>query len=38
MRYVRSYPRELPVCMTLLPTIQTPVQIIAGSQDPTCRQ
>jgi pimeloyl-ACP methyl ester carboxylesterase len=35
MRYVRSYPRELPVLRDLLPTIQTPVQIIAGSQDLT---
>jgi pimeloyl-ACP methyl ester carboxylesterase len=35
MRYVRSYPRELPVLRDLLPTIQTPVQIIAGSADLT---
>ncbi len=32
---MRSYPRELPVLHDLLPTIQTPVQIIAGSQDLT---
>ena len=35
MRYVRSYPRELPVLRDLLPTIQTPLQIVAGSQDLT---
>jgi pimeloyl-ACP methyl ester carboxylesterase len=34
MRYVRTYPTELPVLRDLLPTIQTPVQIIAGRQDP----
>jgi pimeloyl-ACP methyl ester carboxylesterase len=34
MRYVRSYPRELPVLRRLLPEIQTPVQIIAGARDP----
>jgi pimeloyl-ACP methyl ester carboxylesterase len=34
MRYVRTYPAELPVLRELLPEIQTPVQIIAGSRDP----
>jgi pimeloyl-ACP methyl ester carboxylesterase len=34
MRYVRTYPRELPVLRDLLPAIQTPVQIIAGARDP----
>jgi pimeloyl-ACP methyl ester carboxylesterase len=34
MRYVRSYPTELRVLSDLLPQIQTPVQIIAGAQDP----
>jgi pimeloyl-ACP methyl ester carboxylesterase len=34
MRYVRSYPTELPILRDLLPKIQTPVQIIAGSRDP----
>ena len=34
MRYVRSYPTELRVLSDLLPTIQTPVQIIAGARDP----
>jgi pimeloyl-ACP methyl ester carboxylesterase len=33
MRYVRSYPTELPILRDLLPKIQTPVQIIAGSRD-----
>jgi pimeloyl-ACP methyl ester carboxylesterase len=33
MRYVRSYPAELPVLRDLLPQIQTPVQIIAGALD-----
>ena len=33
MRYVRSYPAELPVLRDLLPQIQTPVQIIAGARD-----
>jgi pimeloyl-ACP methyl ester carboxylesterase len=33
MRYVRSYPRELPILRDLLPEIQTPVQIIAGARD-----
>jgi pimeloyl-ACP methyl ester carboxylesterase len=32
-RYVRKYPEELPVLATLLPTIATPVQVIAGKQD-----
>jgi pimeloyl-ACP methyl ester carboxylesterase len=34
VRYVRTYPTELPVLRDLLPHIQTPVQIIAGSRDP----
>ena len=34
MRYVRSYPTELPVLRELLPEIETPVQIIAGARDP----
>jgi pimeloyl-ACP methyl ester carboxylesterase len=33
MRYVRSYPTELPILRDLLPKIQTPVQIIAGARD-----
>jgi pimeloyl-ACP methyl ester carboxylesterase len=33
MRYVRTYPAELPVLAGLLPQIQTPVQIIAGARD-----
>jgi pimeloyl-ACP methyl ester carboxylesterase len=33
MRYVRSYPTDLPVLRDLLPAIQTPVQIIAGVRD-----
>jgi pimeloyl-ACP methyl ester carboxylesterase len=33
MRYVRTYPVELPVLRDLLPQIQAPVQIIAGRQD-----
>jgi pimeloyl-ACP methyl ester carboxylesterase len=34
MRYVRSYPTELPVLRDLLPGIQTPTQIVAGAHDP----
>jgi pimeloyl-ACP methyl ester carboxylesterase len=34
MRYVRSYPTELPLLRDLLPEIGTPVQIIAGARDP----
>jgi pimeloyl-ACP methyl ester carboxylesterase len=34
MRYVRTYPTELPVLRDLLPEIQTPVQIITGARDP----
>ena len=34
MRYVRSYPTELPILRDLLPKIETPVQIIAGDHDP----
>ena len=33
MRYVRSYPTELPVLSGLLPQVDTPVQIIAGTHD-----
>jgi pimeloyl-ACP methyl ester carboxylesterase len=33
MRYVRTYPAELPVLRDLLPEIQTPVEIIAGARD-----
>jgi len=33
MRYVRTYPAELPILRDLLPGIQTPVQIIAGALD-----
>jgi pimeloyl-ACP methyl ester carboxylesterase len=38
MRYVRTYPTELPVLRDLLPTIRTPVQIIAGRRDPVVPQ
>jgi pimeloyl-ACP methyl ester carboxylesterase len=33
MRYVRTYPTELPILRDLLPEIQTPVQIISGARD-----
>ena len=33
MRYVRSYPTELPLLRDLLQKIETPVQIIAGARD-----
>jgi pimeloyl-ACP methyl ester carboxylesterase len=33
MRYVRSYPVELPILAQQLPEIDTPVQIIAGRRD-----
>jgi pimeloyl-ACP methyl ester carboxylesterase len=33
MRYVRTYPTELPALRDLLPQIQTPAQIIAGGRD-----
>jgi pimeloyl-ACP methyl ester carboxylesterase len=33
VRYLRSYPAELPVLAGLLPQISTPVQIIAGAGD-----
>jgi pimeloyl-ACP methyl ester carboxylesterase len=33
-RYVRSYPEQLPLLAGLLPKIFTPVQIIAGRNDP----
>jgi pimeloyl-ACP methyl ester carboxylesterase len=35
VRYLRSYPAELPVLAGLLPRIDTPVQIIAGAGDTT---
>jgi len=34
MRYVRTYPEQLPVLRDLLPTIETPVLIISGAKDP----
>src|SRR5882724_12456059 len=34
LRFVRSYRAELPVLGKLLPTIETPVQIITGGRDP----
>ena len=34
MRYVRTYPEQLPILRDLLPEIETPVQIIAGARDP----
>jgi len=33
MRYVRTYPAELPALRELLPQVQIPVQIIAGGRD-----
>jgi len=33
MRYVRSYPTDLPVLAGLLPQVDAPVQIIAGAAD-----
>jgi pimeloyl-ACP methyl ester carboxylesterase len=33
MRYVQAYPQELPILRDLLPTIETPVQIINGARD-----
>jgi pimeloyl-ACP methyl ester carboxylesterase len=33
MRYVRSYPTELPELRDLLPEIETPVQIVTGGRD-----
>jgi pimeloyl-ACP methyl ester carboxylesterase len=35
LRYLRSYPAELPVLAGLLPRIDTPVRIIAGADDAT---
>ena len=35
MRYVRSYLTDLPVLSGLLPQVDTPVQIIAGTRDTT---
>jgi pimeloyl-ACP methyl ester carboxylesterase len=34
MRYVRTYPEQLPVLRDLLPTIDAPVLIINGARDP----
>jgi pimeloyl-ACP methyl ester carboxylesterase len=34
MRYVRSYPEQLPVLSELLPTVTTPVLILNGARDP----
>jgi pimeloyl-ACP methyl ester carboxylesterase len=34
IRYVQAYPRELPILGDLLPTIDTPVNIINGKRDP----
>ena len=34
MRYVRSYPEQLPALSELLPTIATPVLIVNGARDP----
>jgi pimeloyl-ACP methyl ester carboxylesterase len=33
VRYLRSYPAELPVLAGLLPQLDTPVQVIAGADD-----
>lgn len=33
MRYVRSYPTDLPLLRDLLPDLETPVQIIGGAHD-----
>lgn len=33
MRYVRAYPEQLPILAEMLPTLQTPVQIIGGLWD-----
>jgi pimeloyl-ACP methyl ester carboxylesterase len=33
MRYVQTYPQELPILRDLLPTIETPVLILSGAQD-----
>jgi pimeloyl-ACP methyl ester carboxylesterase len=33
IRYLRSFPTELPILRDLLPTIKIPVQIIAGTRD-----
>ena len=33
MRYVRAYPEQLPILADLLPTLETPVQIIGGLWD-----
>jgi pimeloyl-ACP methyl ester carboxylesterase len=33
LRYVRAYPEQLPILADLLPTLQTPVEIIGGRWD-----
>jgi pimeloyl-ACP methyl ester carboxylesterase len=33
-RYVRAYPEDLPKLAELLPSIEVPVQVIAGARDP----
>ena len=33
-RYVRTYPTELPALAEILPSIETPVQIVCGHDDP----
>lgn len=33
MRYVRTYPRQIPLLADLLPHVRVPVQIIAGTRD-----
>jgi pimeloyl-ACP methyl ester carboxylesterase len=33
MRYVQTYPEQLPILRDLLPTIQTPVLILSGAKD-----
>ena len=32
-RFVRSYPEQSPILRDLLPSIQTPTQIVAGDHD-----
>lgn len=32
--YVRAYPRDLPILRDLLPTIETPVLVVSGKNDP----
>jgi hypothetical protein len=38
LRYVPTYPTDLPILRDLLPQIWTPLQIIAGARDSACRQ